>query len=254
MASPVPTIRLLPLRDGDDSPADELLGRAEALGIPWRRLLAQEIESEERLRTYLPDLDAEGTFEAALEILSTEAARSWRVRDELETLAWQARASAKGAGRRLRGFAQAISGDSGSRPAGPSSSVRRCGAAYRRILLLQRAWRAAARSRGSEAERLAFICSAARCRFGDAEWALEIVGRDTAKRGRRMEAAVRKVRDEGYFVPRGATEARSLAQLRRIVFAAEGRSSRAPRWAPSSRASPSGIRNPSPRTRRAHAP
>ena len=238
MASPVPTIRLLPLREGESSPADELLARAEALGIPWRRLLAQEIEAEERLRTYLPDLESDGAFDEALDILATEASRSWRIRDQLETLAWQARASMKGAAGRLRRFFRSVSGDSASHPSGPSSAVRRCGAAYRRILLLQRAWRAAARSRGSAAERLAFVCATARCRFEDAEWALGALAPDAPRRGRRMEAAVRKVRDEGFFVPRAATDARSLAQLRRIVLAA---------------ASPSGIRNPSSKNRRVRA-
>lgn len=253
MASAVPTIRILPLRDGESSPADELLARAEALGIPWRRLLAQEIEAEERLRTYLADIDAEASFETALDILATEASRSWRVRDQLETLAWQARASVRGAAGRLRRFVRSLSDESGWHPAGPSSAVRRCGAAYRRILLLQRAWRAASRSRGSMAERLAFVCATARCRFEDAEWALSAVAPHAPRRGRRMEAAVRKVRDEGFFVPRAATDARSLAQLRRIVFAAEGRSSRAERGIPNSLVSTYGNRDVSSKSRRARA-
>ncbi len=212
MASPTPTIRLLPLPGGEHSQEEELLARADALGIPWKRLLAQEIEAEQRLRTYLPDVVNDGAWEAALEILSTEAARSWRVRDQLEALAWEARASVRGAARRLRGFVRSVVGAPGQDPAW---APRRCGAAYRRILILQRARRAAARSRGTEAERLAFVCTTARCKFEDAAWALR--EEDLPRRGRRMEAAVRKAREEGFFVPRAATEARSLAQLRRIV-------------------------------------
>jgi hypothetical protein len=209
MASPAPTIRILPLGE-EATAADELLRRADTLGIPWRRLLAQEIEAEERLRTHLPD---EFSFTEALEILSAEAARSWRVRDQLETLAWQARASVKGAEKRLRGFVRTMcTGASDGRTEG-----RRFDIAYRRILLLQRARRAAARSREmTTEERLAFVCTTARCRFEDAEWALR--EECSPRRGRRMEAAVRKVRDEGFFVPRAASEARSLASLRRIVF------------------------------------
>ena len=212
MASPVPTFRILPAAD-EIGPTEGLLSRAEALGIPWRRLLRQEIEAEEKLRRYLPDVAAL-PWEEALEILSAEAGRSWRVRDQLEALAWQVRASVKGAEKGLRDFLCALRADaSDDRAAG-----RRCDAAYRRILLLQRARRAAARSRvlSSEAERLAFVCTTARCRFEDAEWALRV--ESAPRRGRRMEAAIRKVRDEGHFVPRAATEARSLASLRRIVF------------------------------------
>ena len=213
MASPAPTIRLPPLPDGECVPAEELLSRAETLGIPWRRLLAQEIEAEQRLRTDLPDVGSDCPWETALEILSTGAAHSWRVRDQLETLAWEARASVRGAERKLRAFVQSVAGARRPDP----TRVRHSGAAYRRILLLQRARRAAARSRGSEAERLAFVCVTARCKFEDAAWALGVLATDACRRGRRMEAAVRKARAEGFFVPRAATEARSLAQLRRIV-------------------------------------
>src|SRR5262249_62091409 len=99
----------------------------------------------------------------------------------------------------------------------PEDLPRPCGQAHQRRLLLQRARRAASRSRGTIEERLAFVCTEARCAFEDAEWAL----RQEASpcRGRRMEAAVRKVREEGFFVPRAATEARSLRELRRIVEA-----------------------------------
>ena len=89
--------------------------------------------------------------------------------------------------------------------------------AYRRILLLQRARRAAARSSGSTAERLAFVCGTTRCTYEDAVWA---VGQDTAPPpGRRFEAAIRKVRDEGFPVPTAESEGRALAQLRCTVLA-----------------------------------
>ena len=228
MASRAPTIRSLPLRDGDPpvpappaptegSPRDELLACAETLGIPWRRLILQEIEAEQRLRRYLPDVHTDCPLEPALTILSVAAQRSWRVRDQIETLACQARVSARGARLKLRAFLRHLAGD-----AGPdvSALARHCGFAYQRILLLQRVRRAAARCRRSEttAERLALVCSTARCAFEDAAWALG--EEDSPRRGQRMEAAIRKVRAEGFLVPRAATEARSLSELRRIVFAA----------------------------------
>jgi hypothetical protein len=215
MVSRAPTIRLVPLPEGESSPAEELLARAEILGIPWSRILAEEIEAEQKLRTRLPDIQAECPLESALEILGIEAPRSWRVRDRIETLAYQTRASVRGADTRLRGALRVLAG--GSRP-DVADVGRHCRLAYQRIFQLQRARRAAARSRGTMAERLAFVCASARCKFEDAEWALGVLETGSARRGRRMEAAVRKVRDEGFFVPRAATEARSLSQLRRIVF------------------------------------
>jgi hypothetical protein len=213
---------------GDESPEYALLASAETLGIPWRRILLEEIEAEQKLRTYLTDVAAECPLDSALEILELGASRSWRVRDRIETLAYQARASVRGAETKLRGFLRVLLGRAGTDVA---ALDRRCGRAYQRILHLQRARRAAERSRGTEAERLAFVCARARCRFEDAAWALR--EHDSPRRGRRMEAAVRKVRDEGFFVPRAATEARSLAQLRRIVFGFRNVSSTNRRAAPS---------------------
>lgn len=246
MASRAPMIRILPMRDGDPPPPTalaategsspgELLACAETLGIPWRRLILQEIEAEQRLRRYLPDVAAECPLESALTILSVAAQRSWRVRDQVETLACQARVSARGARSKLRAFLRRLAGDAGPEPA---ALARHCDFAYQRILLLQRVRRAAARSRGrgTDAERLAFVCSTARCAFEDAAWA--IAEEDSPRRGQRMDAAVRKVRAEGFLVPRAATEARSLSQLRRIVFAA----------------SKSGFRDAAPTPRRAGAP
>jgi len=67
------------------------------------------------------------------------------------------------------------------------------------------------------AERLAFICSRARCCYDDAAWA--VLEEDSPNRGDRFDSAVRKVREEGFLIPRAETEARSLAELRRIVAA-----------------------------------
>ena len=203
----------------DASSADEILSCAEILGIPWRRVLLQEIEAEQKLRRYLADVGEECPFDSALSILSHAAQRSWRVRDEVENLAGQARASVRGARRGLRKFLRHLEG--ASEPAS-AAFVRHCGFAYQRILLLQRVRRAAARSRGSMPERLAYVCSTARCAFEDAEWALR--EESSPRRGERMDAAIRKVREEGFFVPRAQTEARSLAELRKIVFAASSRS------------------------------
>ncbi|MEP6995152.1 MAG: hypothetical protein ABI968_11570 [Acidobacteriota bacterium] len=215
---------ILPLRDGDspaprpflptgESSPNEILRCAETLGIPWKRILVAEIEAEEKLRGYLRDVDAECPLESALTILSFSALRSWRLRDQLESLSCQARASVRGSMKGLRAFSRQLTGKADHDPA---AIVRHCRFAYERILLLQRVRRAAARSRGPTAERLAFVCSSSRCGFEDAAWALR--EEDSPRRGHHLDAAVRKVRDEGFLVPRAHTEARSLAQLRRIVL------------------------------------
>ncbi len=219
-------IAILPLRDGDPSspvpfaPSEassppEILRCAESLGIPWKRILLGEIEAEQRLRRYLADIESECALPSALTILSFSLLRSWRVRDRIESLACQARGgSVRGAMRQLRTVFQRLTGK-GDRD--QAAIAQHFWFAHQRVLLLQRVCRAAEKSRATTAERLAFICSRARCSYEDASWALcqEV----SARRGHRFEAAVRKARDEGFLIPRAETEARSLADLRRIVRA-----------------------------------
>jgi hypothetical protein len=101
--------------------------------------------------------------------------------------------------------------------------------AYQRVLLLQRVIRAAERSRGTTAERLAFVCLKTRCSYDDAAWA--VCQEESSRRGHRLDAAIGKVREEGFQIPRANTEARSFAELRRAIRSSArlNRRSRAPR-------------------------
>ncbi len=223
----VPPTAVIPSRDGDPpaptpfvpseaSPGEDILQCAETLRIPWKRILVAEIDAEQRLRRYLGGVDGEWPLPSALTILPSSFLRSWRVRDVIERLACQARgASVRGALRQLRAVFQHLLGK-GDRD--QMAFARHLWFAYQRVLLLQRVCRAAAKSRGTTAERLAFICSRTTCSYDDAAWAVcrpEVL----PKRGHRLEAAVRKVRDEGFLIPRAESEARSFAELRRIVRA-----------------------------------
>ncbi len=217
---------VLPQRDGDPPPATplaptqaasapEILRCAEELGIPWKRVLLGEIEAEQKLRRYVADIERECPLPSAVTILSFSMLQSWRVRDQIEALACQARGAAvRGAVRQLRIVFRRLIGK-GDRDR--IALAQHFWFAYQRILLLQRACRAAARSRGTTAERLALVCSTSRCNFDDAAWAVCQEG--SPRRGHRLDAAVRKVREEGFLIPRAQTEARSLAALRRIVLA-----------------------------------
>jgi len=217
-------LAVLPPRDGDpgsrradDSP-EELLRRAETLGIPWRRLLLSEIDAEERLRRYLSDVQERFPLRAAAAILEFGALQSWRVRDRVQTLAGEARGDSLRAGRELRGFLRRF----GGRPERDGAALaEHLAFAYARVLLLQRVCRAAARARGTLDERLAAVCAKARCCFEDAQWAIR--QEDSPERAARLEAAVRRVREEGFLIPRAHNEARSLAELRRIVNASPKR-------------------------------
>ncbi len=216
---------------GRDARADLLL-RADALGIPWEQIVLEEIRAEEGLRRYLEDVDAEWPLAAALGILPSTFLRSWRVRNRLQNLSAQARAAqARSARNDLR---RAFEQLGGKNEADRTTLAEHLWFAYQRILLLQRVRRAAAASRGGTlSERLAFICTRARCCYDDAAWAAS--AEDSPRPGHRLDEAIGKVREEGFQIPRAATEARAFATLRRIVRASPALSRRRPRNAAAQR-------------------
>jgi hypothetical protein len=182
----------------------------------------EEVRAEESLRRYFEDIDAEWPLAAALRILPLTFLRSWRLRNRIQTLSAQSRAArALPAQRELRHAFEYLRGRN---QADRTTLSEHLWFGYQRVLLLQRVSRAAAASRGTMAERLAFICTRARCAYDDAAWAAGL--EDSPRRGHRLDAAVRKVRDEGFQIPRAATEARAFATLRRIVRAASPSASR----------------------------
>ena len=192
----------------------EVLDRAEALTIPWERILLEEIQAEHTLRRYASDVETM-PLETRLAILPVSFLSSWRVRDEIQALSCAARgARLKTAVSRLRSvFRRWV----GQPERGRAVHGGHLELAYERVLLLQRVRRAARRSRGTTADRMALVCVTARCGYDDAAWAL---GReDSPRAGHRLDEAMRKVRDEGFQIPRAASEARAFGELRRIVHA-----------------------------------
>jgi hypothetical protein len=197
----------------DDRP--EVVRRAEALGIPWERILGEEIRAEQALRRYVDDLDADWPLTAPMTVLSLSFLQSWRVRDRIQALAAEARGGfSRAAVRTLRAVFQRLSGKVLRDQAAMAEHLW---FAYQRVLLLQRVSLAASRSRGTTAERVAFVCSRTRCSFDDAAWAVCHEG--SRRQGHRLDAAIRKVRDEGFQIPRAESESRAFARLRSIVRA-----------------------------------
>jgi hypothetical protein len=193
--------------------SEQVLQHAGTLGIPWERILLEEIETELKLRRYLPELDRRFPLSRAADILSFSLLRSWRVRDRIETLACEARTtSPRGALRLLRIVFRRLTGKEERSKEDVSGNLW---FAYQRVLLLQRARRVAARTRGPMPDRLAAVCTLARCGYDDATWAVS--QEDSPRRGFRLEAAVQKVRNEGFRIPRAESEARAVTELRRML-------------------------------------
>lgn len=202
-----------PLVAPETGSAIEILARAEALGIPWRRLLLGEIDAEQKLQRYLADIEQDCSLRSVLRVLSLSCLNSWRARDQVERLACEARGAAdRDAVRQLRMVLRELTGRTNRDKVAFAAHLW---FGYQRVLVLQRVRRAVARSRGTLAERLAFVCATSRCGYDDAAWAA--VQEDSPRRGDRFEATVRKVREEGFLIPRAETETRALIEVRRIL-------------------------------------
>jgi hypothetical protein len=92
------------------------LDGAESLGIPWKRILVDEIQAERRLRRHFRDIDKEFSLRAGAKILVCSCLRSWRVRDQVERLSREARKTASDdAARQLRILFGALVGRVSSR-------------------------------------------------------------------------------------------------------------------------------------------
>jgi hypothetical protein len=209
--------------DRDEMKDRELLVVAEALGIPWRRLLESEIQAERELKRCLGDLNQEMPLWRILAALQMSVLDSWRIRERISALSWEARAGrsrksgARGVARGLKTLYEHLSGKQ-QRDAGEDLLRRHLEFAHRRILELQAAARVGEKSRGVYAARVRHVVEETGCLEDDARWSVD---RALAPRGRTIvEDVLAKARAEGFEIPRGETDFRSLTLLRRFVRAA----------------------------------
>jgi hypothetical protein len=222
----------------------QLLGVADALGIPWRRLLESEIHAERELKRCLGEVDPETPLWRVLAALQMSVLDSWKIRERIAALAWEARAGrgrrsrARGASRDLRILCDHLSGKR-AREEGEDLLVRHLEFAHRRVVELQEMARAAEKSRGAYAARVRRVVEQTGCLEADARWSVD---RALAPRVRTIvEDAVGKARDEGFEIPRGETEFRSWMLLREFVdgVAQPRRPRRSPAARPHPKADPS---------------
>ena len=200
---------------GEDRRASPVLERAEALGIPWERMICEEIEAERRLRALIADLDGETPLEALISLLRVSFLQSYRIRDRIQALVYEAQVSCHP--KAVRALRRVFRRLTRGAPRDRLPLAEHLWFAYQRILMLQRVSRVAARSpRLSPGERAAWICAKTHCSYEDAAWAVS--QRQSA--GNRLDAAVARVRAEGFQLPRLGSEALSFATLRSMVRAA----------------------------------
>ncbi len=205
----------------DDAAADgrarERIAVAEALGIPWERLLDAEIQAERTVRGFVGEPSAALPLWRFLSALPTTALDSWRVRERLAALLCEARLTRSGPA--VRSVREAMDELCGKRSDGSSSESQvlalHLRLAHERVRELARVARAAQRCRGDRGQRLDRIVTRTGCIAADAAWALarlEAPGRTHA-----IDDAVRQARAEGFEIPAAQSEFHAFLALRKLV-------------------------------------
>jgi hypothetical protein len=196
--------------------AEDLLDQAAALGIPWRRILEDEIRAERTLRLSLADVSEDWPIWPAFWILPLSLFDSWRVRDRIQVLAWKAsRERCEASARQLRALHAHLLGRENGRATDATLMAKHLWFGYQRVLALMRIIRAAERVRGDTAEPIEWIRKKADCAKEDAQWAL--TRRNSPGRGHRLDDAMRRARNEGFEIPADGNEIRAFRRLRSCV-------------------------------------
>ena len=197
-------------------PTPDVRAVAEALGIPWQRILESEIESERALRRLLGEASADEPLWRILCALPSSALDSWRVRERVNALACEAGAGrAPKAGRELKEVFDHLRGKRNGRRSSADLMARHFWFAYQRVQELVRAAGAAEKARGDHAWRLRRTAEVSGCSAIDAVWALDRA--ESRGRGHRLDDALARARSEGFEIPRARTPLQSFVLLRRLA-------------------------------------
>jgi hypothetical protein len=196
---------------------EDLIAVAEALGIPWERLLAAEIAAERTLRGFVGEPAQDQPLWRFLSALPATALDSWRVRERLADRVREARLTRSGAA--MRCVREAVDdlcgrGSTAARSRDQALAVH-LSLALERVRELARAARAAERMRGERAERVARVVERTGCTEADAAWAVERA--DASGRTHAIDDAVRQARAEGFEIPAAASEFHAFLALRKLA-------------------------------------
>jgi hypothetical protein len=189
-----------------------LLAQARDLGIPWERILRQEIRAEGTLRAYLPEVKGPWSLREAAWLLPSSLLQSWRVRARIERLAWEAFAEDSRSTRRELLLLSSHLCHRQRQNTPESIRAKHLWLAYGRVLTLMRISRAAEKCRRLGPRSLQSLRAKTGCSREDAEWAVARAGS-----GRRLNDCMDRAREEGFEIPQAASEFDALALLRKFV-------------------------------------
>ncbi len=194
----------------------DILAEAETLGIPWRAILSNEIFAEKILRDSLVNLDRDWPLACLFSLLPNSLLQSWRARERIHALSWEARVErSRAAAALLRSVFLHLAGKRA--PGAPIDYLlaNHLGFAYQRVLQLLRISRAAERSKGTRAKRIETVEGRTHCSSSDAAWAVDRA--DSRSRSHRLDDAMRRAREEGFELPVASSELIAFTRLKRFV-------------------------------------
>ena len=195
---------------------EDVLTEAEALGIPWRIIISKEIYAEKILRESVENLDEDWPLSCLFSLLPYSLLQSWRARERIHTLSWQARSErSRAAANGLRAVFLHLAGK--RCPGEPFDFLlaNHLGFAYERVLQLQRICRTAEKARGSRSDRIEAVTDKTHCSDSDAAWAVDRAA--MRGRGHRLDDAMKRAREEGFELPVATSELVAFTRLKRFV-------------------------------------
>jgi hypothetical protein len=199
-----------------NEPVQDVLTEAEALGIPWQIILSKEIAAEKALRDSVENLEGDWPLSCLFSLLPYSLLQSWRARERIHTLSWEARSErSRAAANRLRSVFLHLAGK--RCPGEPFDFLlaNHLGFAYERILQLQRIGRTAEKAKGSREDKIAEVVRRTHCSESDAAWGVDRSG--SRRRGHRLDDAMRRAREEGFELPVAQSELVAFTRLKRFV-------------------------------------
>ena len=194
----------------------DVLAEAETLGIPWRAILSNEIFAEKILRDSVVNLDGDWPLACLFSLLPNSLLQSWRARERIHALSWEARVErSRAAAALLRSVFLHLAGKRA--PGAPIDYLlaNHLGFAYQRVLQLLRISRTAERSKGTRARRIEAVAGRTNCSSSDAAWAVDRA--DSRSRSHRLDDAMRRAREEGFELPVASSELIAFTRLKRFV-------------------------------------
>jgi hypothetical protein len=194
----------------------QLIEEAEVLGIPWRKVLQREILAEGTLQRFLGAEIGDLPLWRALSVIPNTLFHSWRVRELVDRLCYDASAQgSRSARRELASLVACLSGPRARRRTEQTALAKHYWFAYQRVLELHAVALAAEKCRAAGGRRREQVYESTGCSRQDAQWAVDRL--TSARRGDALDDAIARTREEGFEIPHGTTELQAFSRLRRFV-------------------------------------